>query len=70
MADIQEVDDYEDPFAELTERQARFAYEYTVDGNATAAYKRSGYSATGNSAEVGGSKLVRNVKVKGAIDWL
>jgi phage terminase small subunit len=47
----------------LTEKQQRFADEYLIDLNATAAYKRAGYAADGNSAEVSASKLLRNPKV-------
>lgn len=49
--------------SQLTPKQQRFADEYLTDLNATAAYKRAGYSATGNSAESMASQLLRNVKV-------
>jgi phage terminase small subunit len=48
---------------ELTLKQQRFANEYSVDLNASAAYARAGYSARGNSAEACASKLLRNAKV-------
>lgn len=51
----------------LTPKQQRFAEEYLVDFNATAAYGRAGYAARGNSAEVSASKLLRNPKVQAAI---
>lgn len=47
----------------LNDRQSRFIDEYLIDFNATAAYKRAGYSATGNAAEVGAHQLLRNPKV-------
>lgn len=54
--------------AELTPRQRRFAAEYCVDLNATAAYVRAGYRARGNSAEVSACRLLRNAKVQEAIE--
>jgi len=47
----------------MTPKQKRFADEYLIDLNATAAYKRAGYIATGNGAEVNASKLLSNTKV-------
>ena len=47
----------------LNDRQSRFIDEYLSDFNATAAYKRAGYTATGNAAEVGAHQLLRNPKV-------
>lgn len=47
----------------LTPKQQRFVDEYLVDMNATAAYKRAGYAAQGNAAEVGAHQLLRNPKV-------
>lgn len=41
----------------------RFIDEYLVDLNGSAAYKRAGYKATGNSAEVCARRLLRNVQV-------
>jgi phage terminase small subunit len=51
----------------LTDRQKRFVDEYLIDLNATAAYKRAGYAATGNAAEVGAHQLLRNPKVAQAV---
>lgn len=51
----------------LTPRQQRFVEEYVVDLNATAAYKRAGYKATGNAAEVNAARLLSNAQVKAAI---
>lgn len=51
----------------LTDKQRRFAEEYLVDLNASVAYQRAGYSATGNAAESAASRLLRNVKVAEAI---
>lgn len=48
----------------LTLKQERFATEYCVDLNATAAYRRAGYIATGNAAEACASRLLRNAKVQ------
>jgi phage terminase small subunit len=53
---------------ELTPKQQRFVAEYCVDFNATAAYIRAGYEARGNSAEVSACRLLRNAKVKKAIE--
>jgi phage terminase small subunit len=53
--------------AELTFKQQRFAAEYCIDLNATAAYSRAGYAARGNSAEAAASRLLSNVKVQQAI---
>lgn len=52
---------------ELTPKQQRFANEYCVDLNATAAYRRAGYNARGNSAEAAASRLLSNVKVQQAV---
>lgn len=41
----------------------RFADEYLRDFNAAAAYRRAGYSARGNSAEVNAIRLLRNTQV-------
>ena len=48
----------------LTPKQARFADEYLIDLNATAAYKRAGYVAKGNAAEVNATRLLRNAQVQ------
>jgi phage terminase small subunit len=53
---------------ELTLKQQRFATEYCVDFNATAAYIRAGYEARGNSAEAAASRLLSNVKVQEVIE--
>ncbi len=52
---------------ELTLKQKRFAAEYCVDLNATAAYRRAGYNAQGNAAEACASRLLSNAKVQQAI---
>jgi phage terminase small subunit len=49
--------------SDLTPKQKRFVDEYLLDLNATAAYKRAGYSGNGNVAEVNAHKLLRNGKV-------
>jgi phage terminase small subunit len=57
----------DNPF-ELTLKQQRFAAEYCIDLNATAAYSRAGYAARGNAAEACASRLLRNAKVQRAIE--
>lgn len=52
---------------ELTAKQERFVSEYLKDLNATAAYRRAGYSARGNAAEVNAARLLRNAQVSAAI---
>lgn len=52
----------------LTPRQSLFVLEYLKDQNATAAYKRAGYKSSGSAAEVGASQILRNPKVKDAIE--
>jgi phage terminase small subunit len=52
---------------ELTPKQQRFAAEYCVDLNATAAYRRAGYRAHGNAAEACASRVLSNAKVQQAI---
>lgn len=47
-----------------TAKQQRFADEYLIDLNATAAYKRAGYAGTGNTAEVEGHRLLSNPKIR------
>ena len=49
----------------LSPKQQRFVDEYLVDLNATKAYVRAGYSATG--AEQGASRLLSLVKVQRAV---
>jgi phage terminase small subunit len=53
--------------SELTSKQRRFAEEYCIDLNATAAYLRAGYTARGNSAEAAASRLLSNVKVQSIV---
>lgn len=48
--------------SKLTEKQKRFAQEYLVDLNATAAAKRAGYSP--KTASEQGARLLVNVKVQ------
>jgi phage terminase small subunit len=52
--------------AQLTPRQAAFVREYLTDLNATQAAIRAGYSP--NSAEVEGSRLLRNAQVLAAVN--
>lgn len=54
----------------LSARQQRFVDEYVVDLNGSAAYRRAGYAAKGNSAEAAAARLLRNVKVRTAVDEL
>ncbi|MDQ7981898.1 terminase small subunit [Paraburkholderia sp. SARCC-3016] len=51
----------------LNPRQRRFADFYLISLNATDAYKKAGYSGTGNSAEAAASQLLRNLKVQAYI---
>jgi hypothetical protein len=48
----------------LTDKQRRFVDEYLIDFNASAAYKRAGYAAKGNAAEVNAARLLRNAQVQ------
>lgn len=52
----------------LTPQQERFVTEYMIDLNATAAYKRAGYTATGRSAENNASRLLGNAGVQQAVN--
>lgn len=54
----------------LTDKQERFCEEYIVDLNATAAYQRAGYSATGAAARVNASRLLTNANVAARIQQL
>lgn len=54
--------------AKLTPKQSLFVDEYLIDLNATAAYKRAGYKAKGNAAEVNAARLLRNAKVQEALN--
>lgn len=54
------------PQLKLTDKQKRFIDEYCVDWNGTQAAIRAGYSASSAAAEA--SRLLRNVKVRQAID--
>lgn len=51
----------------MNAKQKRFVEEYLIDLNATAAYRRAGYTAKGNAAEVNAARLLRNAKVQQAI---
>jgi phage terminase small subunit len=51
----------------LTPKQERFVSEYLIDLNASAAYKRAGYAAKGNSAEVSACRLLRNAQIEAEI---
>lgn len=42
----------------------RFAEEYLVDLNMTAAYKRAGYKAKGHAAETNAARLLKNAEVQ------
>ncbi len=50
----------------MNARQAKFVQEYLIDLNATQAAIRAGYSA--KTAEQGAAQLLRNIKIKEAID--
>lgn len=47
----------------LTPKQKRFADEYLIDLNATAAYKRAGYKGTGHVAESSAAEILSNLEV-------
>ncbi|MBW4486026.1 MAG: terminase small subunit [Tildeniella torsiva UHER 1998/13D] len=47
-----------DPAHGLTDKQAAFCREYLLDGNATAAYQRAGYTASGEAARRNASRLL------------
>jgi hypothetical protein len=51
--------------ATLTDRQARFVFEYLLDQNASAAARRAGYSAAGSASQ--GSALMRDPLVRDCI---
>jgi phage terminase small subunit len=51
----------------LNDKQTAFANEYLIDFNATAAYKRAGYTAKGHAAEVNASRLLSNAEVQARI---
>lgn len=53
-----------DPNSGLTDQHQRFADEYLVDFNGTAAYARAGYKASGNAAEVGASRLLAKPEIQ------
>lgn len=52
---------------QLTGKQRRFVDEYLIDLNASAAYKRAGYTAKGHAAESAAARMLRNVEVQDAI---
>jgi phage terminase small subunit len=52
----------------LNDRQAAFVREYLRCGNATEAYQRAGYKASGHAAEVNASRLLRNAEVFQAVE--
>ena len=54
----------------LNARQRLFVYEYMVDKNATAAYKRAGYEAEGDAVKSAASRLYADVNVSAAIQIL
>ncbi|MFM0163881.1 terminase small subunit [Paraburkholderia sediminicola] len=60
-ADASEVVD--DETHGLNPKQRRFADFYLISLNATEAYKKAGYTAEGNSAEVNASRLLRHDQV-------
>lgn len=56
-----------DPYAKLHHKQIRFIHEYLIDRNATAAYMRSGYTATRASAGRNAHVLLKNPEVSAAL---
>jgi phage terminase small subunit len=59
-----------DPNTGLTHKQQRFAQEYLSDFNATAAYRRAGYTGSEASLAAASSKLLRNHKVQAYLSQL
>ena len=51
----------------MTPKQELFCIEYLKDKNATAAYMRAGYAATGHAAEANASRLLSNAEIKAFI---
>lgn len=51
----------------LNARQLRFIDEYIDCANATVAYRKAGYKAKGNSAEVNATRLLKNAQVAAEI---
>jgi phage terminase small subunit len=47
----------------LSPRQLKFANEYLVDRNATAAYKRAGYKGQGATAGTNAARMLKNARV-------
>ena len=47
----------------MNPKQKRFADEYLIDLNATAAYKRAGYNSKGQAAEANAARLISKDKV-------
>jgi phage terminase small subunit len=56
--------------AELTPRQNRFVQAYCGHLNASLACRESGYASTSGADAVTGHRLIRNAKVKAAIEAL
>jgi phage terminase small subunit len=52
----------------LNPAQQRFVNEYLVSLNATDAYKKAGYKARGNSAEVNAKRLLSYAKISAAVN--
>lgn len=57
-------DDLKKFLKEFNPQHRTFCDEYLKTMNATDSYRKAGYKATGNSAEVNASKLLRNTKVQ------
>lgn len=57
-----------DVYSTLNHKQQRFVDEYMIDSNAYRAYCMAGYSGRGNSGYVSASQLLKNPKVKAAIE--
>lgn len=55
-------------YDKLTVKQKRFVDEYLIDMNATQAYLRAGYNVSVKIAESSASRLLRNDKVKKALE--
>lgn len=55
---------------QLNDRQRRFVEAMLVEPNAVAAYVEAGYKARGPAAEANASRMLRNDKVKAALEGL
>jgi len=67
--EIIENDDYIDEFG-LNEKHKIFCREYSIDWNATTAYQKAYQNTSYVSARANGSRLLKNIKIIGYLDYL